>query len=110
MKRNCGINPQLMVPCNYARTLFETPHSVLLENISDSVRKDNLSSILNIFLHLRKVYRCQDPLTECPFDVQNYKKCAVEMGGLLFQHFDYALGTDPVTDSLVQKGLSKSNL
>ena len=56
---------------HYARSLFETPHSVLLKHISDSVRKDNLSSILNIFLHLRKVFRCKDPLTEFPFDVQN---------------------------------------
>ena len=32
---NCGINPQLMMHVNYARTLIETPHSVSLEHLSD---------------------------------------------------------------------------
>lgn len=45
LKFNIGINPQLMMPGNYDRTLFETPHSVLLELISDSTRKENLSSV-----------------------------------------------------------------
>lgn len=37
----------------------------------------------------RKVYKCKDPLKECPLDVQNYQKCTVEMGTLLLEHFDY---------------------
>lgn len=35
MKEHCGINPQLMIPGNYARTLFETSHDILLKLISD---------------------------------------------------------------------------
>lgn len=35
IKFNCGINPQLMMHVNYARTLIETPHSVSLEHLSD---------------------------------------------------------------------------
>lgn len=76
-----------MIPGNYARTLFETPHSVLLELLSDSTRKENLSSVFEYIF--RKVYRCKDPLKECPLDVQNYENCAVEMGTLFLEHFDY---------------------
>jgi hypothetical protein len=35
MKEHCGINPQLMMPGNYARTLFSTSHDILLNLIAD---------------------------------------------------------------------------
>jgi len=49
MKEHCGINPQLMMPGNYARTLFETSHDILLKLISDVERRQNLSVILDKF-------------------------------------------------------------
>ena len=35
MKEHYGINPQLMMPDNYARTLFSTSHDILLNLIAN---------------------------------------------------------------------------
>ncbi|KAK3089331.1 hypothetical protein FSP39_002772 [Pinctada imbricata] len=90
MKTHVGINPQLMMPGNYARTLFQTNHDISLALIPDSERRNNLSVILNIFCKLRSVYRAKDPLVECPSEVASYKQTAIQMGSLLMEHFHYA--------------------
>ena len=86
-----GINPKLMMPGNYARTIFapenETP---FLQLISAPEKREHLGQILRIFQHLRKVYRSNDPMREYPDEVKRYKAKAVEMGKLLLEHFSYA--------------------
>ena len=89
MKAQCGINPQLMMPGNYARTLFATPPSILLSLISNEEKREDLQDIMCRFNSLREVYRCNYPLDEMPLKVRQYKRNAVEMGVLLSQKFDY---------------------
>jgi hypothetical protein len=48
MKEHCGINSQLMMPGNYARTFFSTSHDILLNLIADEV--DISTSGINPFL------------------------------------------------------------
>ena len=88
MKQVVGVNPQLMMPGNYARVLFDEENSEhILKIISDDKDRENMSEILRKFRFLRKVYRAHHPEKE---DVSNYKKAAIEMGSLLIKHFDFA--------------------
>lgn len=88
-KSQLGINPQLMMPGNYARVMFEANELILLELITDQERKKNLQNVLRIFRELRRVYRSNDPMTEFPQDVKNYKLKAVGMGKILVTDFAY---------------------
>ena len=90
LKAKCGLNPQLMMPGNYARTLFECPSSVLLELVTNNDKKEKLTQVLDTFKNLKSVYRCINPLRDMPEKVTDYKQKAVEMGILLIENFDYA--------------------
>jgi hypothetical protein len=89
MKEHCGINPQLMMPGNYARTLFSTSHDILLNLIADVDRRENVSIVLDKFNILRKIYRCNNPKKEFPNELPFFKLIAVEMGQLLLSKFEY---------------------
>ena len=88
MKQVVGVNPQLMMPGNYARVLFDEENSEhILKIIFDDKDRENMSEILRKFRFLHKVYRAHHPEKE---DVSNYKMAAIEMGSLLVKHFDFA--------------------
>ena len=89
LKLKLGMNHQLMMPGNYARTLFTTDHSILLSLICNDERKKKLSEIVCLFNELRTVYRCLNPLADIPDNVFNYKRTALKMAGILLQDFDY---------------------
>ncbi|XP_045174389.2 V(D)J recombination-activating protein 1-like [Mercenaria mercenaria] len=91
LKKNIGINPELMMPGNYARVLFnEANESKILSYLPNEDRRKNMSSVLQKFRFMRKVYRSKDPKKECPEDISKYKETAVEMAKLLLTHFGYA--------------------
>ena len=88
LKQFIGINPQLMMPGNYARELFDEKNKdIILQIIPDSDVQRNLEKILNKFRFLRAVYRATSPSSS---DIVLYKKTATEMGKMLIEHFDYA--------------------
>ena len=88
MKWVTGVNPQLMMPGNYSRVLFDESNTdIILQIIPDEDIKQNLKVVFQKFRFLRKVYRARHPEKE---DVANYKSVAVEMGKLLIKHFNYA--------------------
>ncbi|XP_060562648.1 V(D)J recombination-activating protein 1-like [Ruditapes philippinarum] len=64
------------------------PKYMLLSQMGE--RRKHLSSVLQKFRLMRKVYRAKDPKKECPGDVSSYKVTAIEMGRLLLAHFEYA--------------------
>ena len=90
MKKETGINPQLMMPGNYARSLFSTPHTILLRLIENEDRRERLSVVLEKFNELREVYRCLCPMKDIPEKVHLYKQNSVAFGQLLIQNFQYA--------------------
>ena len=90
LKNTIGINPELMMPGNYARVLFDKVNeSKVLSLIPHEERRKHLSSVLFKFRLMRKVYRAKDPKKECPEDISTYKVTAVEMARLLLVHFEY---------------------
>ena len=83
-----GINPQLLMPGNYARQMFLSQNQgAFLHFIDDESRKGKLGEILAIFQTLREVYRATRPTKE---QVSTYKEKAVKMGSLLKKNFAYA--------------------
>ena len=91
LKATVGLNCQLMMPRNYARVLFNPENqSIILSIIPNEGRRKHLVSIFDKFYVLRKVYRSLRPLSDCPDDVKNVKKIAVEFGKLFLEHFAYA--------------------
>ncbi|KAK3100740.1 hypothetical protein FSP39_024522 [Pinctada imbricata] len=90
MRAATGINPALMMPGNYARTLFDEKNEhVAVSLISDSSRRQLVLEILRKFRTLRKIYRSRSPREEYPDDLKNYKENAVSMGRFLLEHFSY---------------------
>ena len=55
MKQVVGVNPQLMMPGNYARVLFDEENSEH-KIISDDKDRENMSEILRKFRFLHRVY------------------------------------------------------
>ena len=91
MKEHCGINSQLMMPGNYARTFFSTSHDILLNLIADVDRRENLSIVLDKFNILRKIYRCNNPKKEFPNEFPFFKLIIVELGQLLLPNYLHKL-------------------
>ena len=86
VKKNIGSNPALMMPGNYARTLFDKNNEKhILALVQDEQRKE-LVEILDKFRFMREVYRSKNP---DPIKVSNYKKVAVEFGNIFLKHFDF---------------------
>ena len=91
IKSTIGINPQLMMPGNYSRMLFEKKNeSHVLYLIKSSERKHNVKMLLEKFRFMRTVYRATDPKVQYPQETKLYKQTAVEFGRDLINNFDYA--------------------
>ena len=86
VKRNIGSNPQLMLPGNYARMLFDIKNEQIILSLTSQEQRPVLEEILQRFRKMRKVYRANDPDAT---EVSNYKSNAVEMGKLLIKHFPF---------------------
>jgi hypothetical protein len=90
MRLKTGINPALMMPGNYARTLFDVKNEHIVYELIESVERINLMlDMLNKFRHLRKIYRSNSPLNEYLEEVKCYKEKAVEMARFLLQYYSY---------------------
>ena len=87
MKRFIGINPSLMMPGNYSRTLFNKKHEAVSLALLDEDDQKHMTNILNKFRFLRSVYRANQPDKS---DVKIYKTVAVQMGQVLIDHFNLA--------------------
>lgn len=89
-KSRVGINPQLMMPGNYARVMFDKANeSQLLRIIPLEERRQKMKQVLHIFRFMRSVYRSNDPMAISSVNVGIYKDRAVEMGKLLLEDFSY---------------------
>ena len=84
-----GVNPELMMPGNYARTLFTSNPATVCSLVVNSERRDFLIELFKKFCSLRKVYRCNNPLRDYPSEVATYKINAVNFGIFLRDHFPY---------------------
>ena len=63
MKRVTGVNPQLMMPGNYSRLLFDKSNTdIILQIIPDEDIQQNFKFIFQKFRFLRKVYRARQPI------------------------------------------------
>ena len=88
LKKLIGISPQLMMPGNYARVLFDPANEeIILGLIDDNEKYDALVSILDKFRFMRSVYRAIKP---DPNHVAMYKTITVAMGELIKTHFSFA--------------------
>ena len=75
LKENVGLNINLQMPGNYATALFDLENSEkILAVIPNSSRREALIEILSKFRRIRKVYRCNWPLEECPEEVYSFKE------------------------------------
>ena len=90
MRSQTGVNPALMMPGNYARTLFDSKNeAVVCELIVAFDRKAFMSELLSQFRRMRKIYRAKSPKTDYPEEVRLYKLNAVEMGKFLLENYTY---------------------
>ena len=87
MKHKIGVNPSLMMPGNYARTIFDVQNEEALLGLLDDDDREHMQEILEKLRFLRSVYRAKSPAKE---DVSIYKEVAVEMGKLLIAHYNFA--------------------
>lgn len=91
LKKTIGINPQLMMPGNYSRSLFNPDNEQsILCLVDDGDRRNYLSDLLSKFRFMRKVYRASDPKTQYPEETKMYKQTAVSFGHALLENFSYA--------------------
>ncbi|XP_063954560.1 V(D)J recombination-activating protein 1-like [Lytechinus pictus] len=89
VRSRIGLAPTLMMPGNYARALFDVKNEeCFLELIPSAERRHHLSSVLQKFRSLRKVYRALKPIRE---EVIKYKATAVKMGQELLDNFGYVM-------------------
>lgn len=89
-KGKMGLNPQLMMPGNYARTLFDQKNeNYILQLIANASRREQLSKVLCLFRKLRSVYRANQPMRDMPQEVTQFKAQAIEMGKIFIQEFEY---------------------
>ncbi|XP_045208769.2 V(D)J recombination-activating protein 1-like [Mercenaria mercenaria] len=88
IRMKTGINPALMVPGNYARTLFDIKNEEVVCALIEPLEGRHLMcEVLSKFRHLRTMYRAKSPMTEYAEDVKCYKQNAVEMGQFLRNHY-----------------------
>ena len=91
VKKTIGINPQLMMPGNYSRMLFdETNESHLIHLIRNDERKKCVKMLLEKFRAMRTVYRATDPKVQYPQKTNLYKDTAIQFGRDLIDNFEYA--------------------
>ncbi|XP_063951685.1 V(D)J recombination-activating protein 1-like [Lytechinus pictus] len=89
VRSRIGLAPTLMMPGNYARELFDFKNEeCFLELLPSAERRHHLSSVLEKFRSLRKVYRALKPVRE---EVTKYKATAVKMGQELLDNFGYVM-------------------
>ena len=90
MRLQTGINPSLMMPGNYARTLFDSKsESIVCEQIANPEKRLAMSKVLSQFRELRKIYRAKSPKSMYPQEVRLYKANAVDMGKFILEHYSY---------------------
>ena len=90
MRLQTGVNPALMMPGNYARTLFDSKHeNAVCELIVDPDRKALMTELLCQFRRLRTIYRAKSPKTDYPEEVKLYKMSAVKMGKFLLENYSF---------------------
>ena len=88
------------MPGNYARALFDLENSEkILAIIPNSSRREALIEILSKFRRIRKVYRCNWPLEECPEEVYSFKENAIQMGQLIKKELNMQGGQITCTKS-----------
>lgn len=91
LKKTIGINPQLMMPGNYARAIFDPKNeNFVLHLIEDDDRKSKVRELLEKFRFMRMIYRAIDPKAQYPTETKLYKQTAVAFGKTLIEHFEYA--------------------
>ncbi|KAK3089575.1 hypothetical protein FSP39_004762 [Pinctada imbricata] len=91
LKKTVGINPQLMMPGNYARAIFDSKNeNSVLDLIEDDERKCKVRLLLQKFRFMRMIYRAVDPKVQYPSETKMYKETAIEFGKILINDFDYA--------------------
>lgn len=88
MRASLGLAPNLMMPGNYARELFDCRNMTkVLSIITDEERRTHLGEVMDQFRKLREVYRASHPSSA---DVAAYKAHAIQMADLLHSNFSYA--------------------
>ena len=91
VKELIGSNPQLMMPGNYSRMLFdESNESHILSLIKNYEKKTQISNLLTKFRCMRKIQRAVNPREQYPEDTKSYKETAVSFGQSLLNDFSYA--------------------
>lgn len=88
IKEVIGSNPQLMMPGNYARMLFDEKNWTKIVGILP-LESDRLymTNIFVKFRQMRYVYRANVPNME---DVYNYKSISISLGNMLLEHYTFA--------------------
>lgn len=90
-KAKLGINPQLMMPGNYARVMFDPSNaSCLLDLITDRKKRESLGEVLDLFRQMRTVYRANNPTQNFQEEVRAFEINAVKMGRKIIENFEYA--------------------
>lgn len=87
IKKTIGLNPQLMMPGNYARTLFDPKNRDTVTQIIPEPARGHMKIVLDNFSKMRQVYRATEPEASA---VSSYKESAVSFGKMIMQYFPYA--------------------